>query len=141
MGTSPNARRRQSGRGRAVPEPVRGSGRRDRSVVGLAEVAHDLDVSTATAGQLRTVAGLVAGLTALALGRFGSRVGLGRQLLAGAVLLALGSLASAAAPGIELLAVAQAPVGAGIAVHDCGNARRRWSGCRPNIEPARSRGR
>lgn len=80
----------------------------------LVEVSRDLDVSTAAAGQLRTIAGLVAGVTALAVGRFGSRVGLGRQLLAGSILLALGSLLSAAAPGIGLLAVAQAPVGAGI---------------------------
>jgi len=82
----------------------------------LAEVARDLDVSTAAAGQLRTVAGLVAGLTALALGRVGTRVGLGRQLLAGSFLLALGSFASAAAPSFGLLAAAQAPVGAGIAI-------------------------
>ena len=82
----------------------------------LAEVASDLDVSTAAAGQLRTIAGLVAGLTALALGWAGGRVGLGRQLLAGSLLLALGSLASAAAPGIGLLAAAQVPVGAGVAI-------------------------
>ena len=82
----------------------------------LAQVARDLDVSTAVAGQLRTIAGLVAGVTALALGRLGTRVGLGRQLLAGSILLALGSLASAAAPGIGLLAVAQVPVGAGIGI-------------------------
>jgi MFS transporter, DHA1 family, inner membrane transport protein len=82
----------------------------------LAEVARDLNVSTAAAGQLRTIAGLVAGVTALALGRLGARAGLGRQLLAGSILLALGSLASAAAPGIGLLAAAQVPVGAGIAI-------------------------
>jgi MFS transporter, DHA1 family, inner membrane transport protein len=82
----------------------------------LAEVARDLGVSTAAAGQLRTIAGLVAGLTALALGRVGGRVGLGRQLLAGSALLALGSLASAGAPTFMLLAVAQVPVGAGIAI-------------------------
>jgi predicted MFS family arabinose efflux permease len=82
----------------------------------LAEVARDFDVSTAWAGQLRTVAGLVAGVTALALGRVGGRFGLGRQLLGGATLLALGSLASAAAPSLALLAVAQVPVGAGIAI-------------------------
>jgi DHA1 family inner membrane transport protein len=82
----------------------------------LAEVARDLDVSTAWAGQLRTVAGLVAGVTALALGRVGGGFGLGRQLLGGATLLALGSLASAAAPSLALLAVAQVPVGAGIAI-------------------------
>jgi predicted MFS family arabinose efflux permease len=82
----------------------------------LAQVARDLDVSTAAAGQLRTVAGLVAGVTALALGRLGARVTLRRQLLGGSLLLALGSLASAAAPGIGLLAAAQIPVGAGIAM-------------------------
>jgi len=82
----------------------------------LVEVARDLDVSTATAGQLRTVAGLVAGITALALGRLGARFPLSRQLLIGSLLLALGSLASAAAPSIGLLAAAQIPVGAGIAI-------------------------
>jgi DHA1 family inner membrane transport protein len=82
----------------------------------LAEVAADLDVSTALAGQLRTIAGLVAGVTALALVRLGARVGLGRQLLAGCILLALGSVASAAAPGIGLLAAAQIPVGIAIGI-------------------------
>lgn len=82
----------------------------------LVEVARDLDVSTAAAGQLRTIVGLVAGVTALALGRLGGRLTLGRQLLGGSALLALGSLASAAAPGIGLLAAAQVPVGAGIAI-------------------------
>jgi predicted MFS family arabinose efflux permease len=82
----------------------------------LAEVARDLDVSTATAGQLRTVAGLVAAVTALALGRLGGQIGLRRQLLAGSILLAFGSLASAAAPGVGALAAAQVPVGAGIGI-------------------------
>jgi DHA1 family inner membrane transport protein len=82
----------------------------------LADVARDLDVSTAAAGQLRTIAGLVAGVTALALGRLGAQVALGRQLLGGSMLLALGSLASAAAPSIGLLAAAQVPVGAGIGI-------------------------
>ena len=82
----------------------------------LAEVARDFDVSTAAAGQLRTVAGLVAGITALTFGRVGTRVGLGQQLLGGSMLLVLGSLASAAAPSIALLAAAQVPVGAGIAI-------------------------
>lgn len=82
----------------------------------LAEVASDLHVSTAWAGQLRTIAGLVAGVTALALGRVGARIGLRRQLLAGAVLLGVGALAGAAAPGLALLAVAQVPVGAAIAL-------------------------
>jgi DHA1 family inner membrane transport protein len=82
----------------------------------LVEVARDLDISTAAAGQLRTIAGLVAGVTALALGRLRTRVGLGRQLLGGSILLALGSLLSAAAPGIGLLALGQVPVGAGIGI-------------------------
>jgi DHA1 family inner membrane transport protein len=82
----------------------------------LVDVARDLDVSTALAGQLRTIAGLVAGVTALALPRIGGRIGLGRQLLGGAMLLALGSLMSAAAPNLTLLAAAQVPVGAGIAI-------------------------
>lgn len=82
----------------------------------LVEVARDLDVSTALAGQLRTIAGLVAGVTALALPRIGGRIGLSRQLLGGAMLLALGSFTSAAAPNLSLLAAAQVPVGAGIAI-------------------------
>jgi DHA1 family inner membrane transport protein len=82
----------------------------------LAQVARDLDVSTAVAGQLRTIAGLVAGVTALALNGLGWRVRLGRQLLCGSILLALGSLASAAAPTIGALAAAQIPVGAGIGI-------------------------
>jgi predicted MFS family arabinose efflux permease len=80
----------------------------------LVEVARDLEVSTAAAGQLRTIAGLVAGVAALALGHLGTRVGLGRQLLGGSILLALGSFVSAAAPGIGLLAVGQVPLGIGI---------------------------
>jgi DHA1 family inner membrane transport protein len=82
----------------------------------LVEVARDLDVSTAAAGQLRTVGGLVAGIVALALARFGSRIALGRQLLGGAFLLAAGSAASAASPDFGWLAAAQIPVGAGIAI-------------------------
>jgi predicted MFS family arabinose efflux permease len=82
----------------------------------LAQVAGDLDVSTAVAGQLRTIAGVVAGVTALGLTSLGRRVGLGRQLLSGSILLALGSLGSAAAPGIGLLAASQIPVGAGIGI-------------------------
>lgn len=82
----------------------------------LAQVARDFDVSTAAAGQFRTVAGLVAGVTALALVRLGARVGLGRQLLGGSGLLVLGSLGSAAAPSVVWLAAAQIPIGAGIAV-------------------------
>ena len=82
----------------------------------LAEVASDFGVSTAIAGQLRTVSGLVAGLTAVAMGRFSSRLGLRELLLAGLTILAAGSLLSAAAPSIVALALAQVAVGAGIAL-------------------------
>ena len=47
----------------------------------LAEAANDLQVSTAAAGQLRTITGLAAGITALTLGAVAGRIGLGRQLL------------------------------------------------------------
>lgn len=82
----------------------------------LAEVASDLGVSTAAAGQLRTVSGLAAGVTALGLGAAAGRVSLRRLLVAGSALLALGSIASAAAPGFVWLALAQLPVGAAVAV-------------------------
>jgi len=64
----------------------------------LADAASDLQVSTAAAGQLRTITGLAAGITALVLGAVAGRVGLGRQLLAASALLAIASIASAAAP-------------------------------------------
>jgi predicted MFS family arabinose efflux permease len=82
----------------------------------LADAASDLHVTTATAGQLRTITGLAAGITALGLGTVTARVALGRQLLAASALLALGSLASAVAPTFVLLAVAQLPVGVAVAV-------------------------
>ena len=82
----------------------------------LTDAASDLDVSTAAAGQLRTVTGLTAGITALLLGRLAGRVGLGRQLVGASFLLALGSLASAAAPSFALLVAAQVPVGVAVAV-------------------------
>jgi predicted MFS family arabinose efflux permease len=80
----------------------------------LAEVASDFDVSTALAGQLRTVSGLTAGATALCAGLLATRVGLRDLLGAGLVLLALGSAASAAAPDFAVLALAQVLVGAGV---------------------------
>jgi predicted MFS family arabinose efflux permease len=82
----------------------------------LTEAARDLHVSTAAAGQLRTITGLAAGITALMLGTVAGRVGLGRQLLAASVVLALASIASAAAPTFALLALAQLPVGVALAV-------------------------
>ena len=82
----------------------------------LAKAASDLHVSTAAAGQLRTVTGLAAGLTALSLGVVTARVALGRLLLGAAGLLAAGSLASALAPSYPLLVAAQLPVGVAVAV-------------------------
>lgn len=82
----------------------------------IADVARDLDVSTAAAGQLRTVSGLAAGLGALALGQVARRIGLGRQLLVASALLGLGAVAAAAAPTFTVLCLAQVPVGVGVAV-------------------------
>jgi predicted MFS family arabinose efflux permease len=80
----------------------------------LSKVADDLDVSTAVAGQLRTVSGLAAGLAALALGTVGRRVSLRRVLAGGAAGLALASLASSAAPSFAVLALAQVLLGASV---------------------------
>lgn len=82
----------------------------------LAELASDLGVSTALAGQLRMFTGLVAGVAALGLASVAGRIGLGTQLFTGAVLVAVGSLASAVAPTFLLLAAAQAPIGVGVAL-------------------------
>jgi predicted MFS family arabinose efflux permease len=82
----------------------------------LSAAAADLDVSISAAGQLRTITGLVAGVTALALGVVARRLPLGRQLLAGTVLLAAGAAASAGAGSYAVLALAQVPVGIGVAV-------------------------
>jgi len=82
----------------------------------LAEAASDLHVSTAEAGQVRTITGLAAGITALLFGTVARRVGSGRQLLAASALLAVAALASAAAPSFPFLALAQVPVGVAVAV-------------------------
>jgi predicted MFS family arabinose efflux permease len=82
----------------------------------LADAANDLHVSTSTAGQLRTAAGLAAAVTALLASRAGHRFGLGRLLLAAASLLALASIASAAAPSFAVLLAAQLPLGIAVAV-------------------------
>ena len=82
----------------------------------LPDVARDLDVSVATAGQLRTVSGLAAGLAALATGLLAARVGLRGLLLGGIALLAAGSVVSAGAPDFTVLVVAQAVAGVGIGV-------------------------
>jgi predicted MFS family arabinose efflux permease len=82
----------------------------------LVEVAEDFHVSTAAAGQLRTVTGLVAGGAALAFGRLGRGVALRDLLIAGATLLAAGSLVSAAAPTFAVLVGAQVLVGLAVAI-------------------------
>jgi predicted MFS family arabinose efflux permease len=78
----------------------------------LPDVAREFGISTAAAGQLRTLGGLAGGATALAIALLGSRLGLRGMLIAGHLLLALGALASAAAPNLALLASGQAAVGA-----------------------------
>ena len=81
----------------------------------LSKVADDLDVSTAAAGQLRTVSGLAAGTAAVLLGTIGRGVSLRRVLVGGAAGLALASLASAAAPSFAVLALAQVLLGVSVA--------------------------
>jgi DHA1 family inner membrane transport protein len=80
----------------------------------LAAVAADLDVSTATAGQLRTISGLSAGVTALCMGMLAARVGLRELLGAGLVLLAAGTAGSGLATGFLVIALAQVLIGAGV---------------------------
>jgi DHA1 family inner membrane transport protein len=82
----------------------------------LPDVARDLDVSVATAGQLRTVSGLAAGAAALMTGLLAARLGLRELLLGGVATLAGGSLLSAAAPVFGILAAAQAIAGIGIGI-------------------------
>jgi predicted MFS family arabinose efflux permease len=79
----------------------------------LVSVAGELDVSTATAGQLRTVSGLAAGVTALLAGLLASRFGLRDLLAAGLLFLTAGSAVSAASPVFAVLALAQVLIGIG----------------------------
>jgi predicted MFS family arabinose efflux permease len=81
----------------------------------LSRVAADLGVSTATAGQLRTLSGLAAGIAALAVPRAARRLSLRTLMLAGTSLIGAGSLMSAAASGLAVLAAAQILLGVGIA--------------------------
>jgi predicted MFS family arabinose efflux permease len=80
----------------------------------LPDVARDLGVSTATAGQLRSLSGLTGGATAVLLALAPRRPGLRDLLSAGAALVTAGSALSAAAPSFALLAAAQGVVGIGI---------------------------
>jgi MFS transporter, DHA1 family, inner membrane transport protein len=82
----------------------------------LVEVGRDLGVSTASVGQLRTISGLVAAVTALLLGRLAGHVSLRDLLLTGCALLALGSVLSAVSPTYAVLALAQVPTGVALAI-------------------------
>jgi predicted MFS family arabinose efflux permease len=82
----------------------------------LVDVARDLDVSTAVAGQLRVFAAPVALVVAVLVARSGGRFALRSLLLAGAALVGVGSVASAAAPSFVVLALAQVPLWIGVAV-------------------------
>src|SRR5687767_10738600 len=80
----------------------------------LPEIAREFGVSTATAGQLRSISGATGGLTAVLLAVLPRRRGLRDLLSAGAALVALGSALSAAAPTFAVLAAAQGVMGVGI---------------------------
>jgi predicted MFS family arabinose efflux permease len=82
----------------------------------LPSLAGEFGVSTATAGQARTLAAVAGGITALALGRLGRRLGIRELLLLGLSLVLVGSLASALAPNLPAFACAQAAIGAAAAI-------------------------
>ena len=80
----------------------------------LLDIAREFGVSTAAAGQLRSVSGAVGGLTALALVVMPRRPGLRDLLSLGAGLITAGSVLSAAAPSFAVLAAAQGVLGLGL---------------------------
>jgi DHA1 family inner membrane transport protein len=80
----------------------------------LPDIAREFGISTATAGQLRSISGASGGLTAVLLVVAPRRPGLRDLLSAGAALVALGSALSAAAPTFAVLAAAQGVLGIGI---------------------------
>jgi DHA1 family inner membrane transport protein len=80
----------------------------------LVDVAREFSVSTASAGQLRSISGATGGVTALVVATVPRRPGLRELLSLGALLVALGSGLSAAAPTFTFLAAAQAVLGVGI---------------------------
>ncbi len=95
----------------------------------LPDVAHDLGVSTGTAGELRIASGLAGGAVALALAVARSPLGLRDLIVAGLLLIGVGSATAAVAPTFEVLAAAQLAVGAGNAILLSGGvaAAARWS--------------
>lgn len=82
----------------------------------LPAVAAEFGVSTATAGQLRSASGLVAGAVSLALIRVGRRFRLRSVLAVGLGGLVVGSVMSALAPSFAVLVVAQTLTGFGVAL-------------------------
>jgi predicted MFS family arabinose efflux permease len=80
----------------------------------LPDIARAFGVTTATAGQLRSVSGATGGVTAILLALVPRQPGLRDLLTAGALLVALGSALSAAAPSFAALAAAQGVLGMGI---------------------------
>jgi len=82
----------------------------------LPDLARDFGVSTAAAGQLRTLAGAAGGITAVLLAVAPRRPGLRTLLSGGATLVAAGAILSAAAPSFAVLAAGQGVIGVGIAV-------------------------
>jgi MFS transporter, DHA1 family, inner membrane transport protein len=80
----------------------------------LPELARELGVSTATAGQLRTVSGTTGGIAAVVLALLPRRPGARTLLSAGAALVTAGATFSAVAPSFAILAAAQGVIGVGI---------------------------
>jgi MFS transporter, DHA1 family, inner membrane transport protein len=81
----------------------------------LTDVAGAFDVSTAAAGQVRTVAAVVAVATAILAGTVGRRAPRRKLLLVALALTALGAATSAVAPSILVLGLGQCLIGAGSA--------------------------
>jgi DHA1 family putative efflux transporter-like MFS transporter len=82
----------------------------------LPELASEFGVSTAAAGQLRTLSGATGGISAVLLALAPRRPGLRTLLSAGAALVIVGSALSAAAPCFAVLAGAQGVIGVGVGV-------------------------
>jgi len=81
----------------------------------LPQMAADLGVSTATAAQLRSVAGVTAGIVALVFAIHGSKTRLSVLLGSGLWLLAGGSLLTSIAPSYLMLLITHVVIGLGLA--------------------------
>ena len=92
----------------------------------LLDVAREFGISTAVAGQLRTISGATGGLTAVVLVVARRRPGLSRLLAAAAVTVAVAALLSATAPSFLVLATAQALIGVGIGLFVAAGIAAAW---------------